>query len=378
VSDRQDSGVEENPPGQNPDDALLACVPIHNPGTFYASGSRQWQGIPGIEQAANGRLWATWYSGGAGEGPDNYCLLVTSEADGKPWSSPVIVIDPPGYVRAFDPLLWTDPTGRLWFFWAQSYHMFDGRAGVWAIHTDHPERADCKWSSPRRICDGIMMNKPTVTRDGHWLLPAAIWSYENVPRNVVYHPAMEGLRNSWVVRSTDNGKTFSRIGGSEVPQRTADEHMIVERNDGSLWMLVRTRYGIGESFSHDAGVTWSPGQPSTIAGPVSRFFIRRLRSGRLLLVNHHAFTKRNNLAAMLSDDDGKTWHGMLMLDARNDVSYPDGVEGPDGYIRVIYDRSRYGEKEILMACFTETDILNGLPVSPHSRLRVLIDTASAR
>ena len=32
-----------------------------------------------------------------------------------------------------------------------------------------------------------------------------------------------------------------------------------------------------------------------------------------------------------SVDDGKTWYGNLMLDAREQVSYPDGVEGEDGF-----------------------------------------------
>ncbi len=34
--------------------------------------------------------------------------------------------------------------------------------------------------------------------------------------------------------------------------------MVVERKDGSLWMLLRTSYGIGQSVSADGGATWSP------------------------------------------------------------------------------------------------------------------------
>ena len=37
----------------------------------YADDQRQFQGIPSIAMTPGGRLWATWYSGGAGEGPDN-------------------------------------------------------------------------------------------------------------------------------------------------------------------------------------------------------------------------------------------------------------------------------------------------------------------
>ena len=39
-------------------------------------------------------------------------------------------------------------------------------------------------------------------------------------------------------------------------------------------------------------------------------------------------------------DGGKSYEGFLLLDERSDVSYPDAVEGSDGYIYIIYDRER--------------------------------------
>ena len=41
----------------------------------YKAIDRAWQGIPGIEITANGRLWAVWYSGGQTEGNENYVVL---------------------------------------------------------------------------------------------------------------------------------------------------------------------------------------------------------------------------------------------------------------------------------------------------------------
>ena len=346
---------------------------ITQPGPKYAAESRLWQGIPGLEQARNGRLWAVWYSGGTGEGPDNYIILATSEDDGRTWSQPVLTVDPPGMVRAYDPCLWHDPLGRLWLFWAQSYDFFDGRAGVWCIRCDDSTVARPAWSAPRRIANGVMMNKPTALSTGEWLLPTAVWAYRTP-----HLPELSHERYSNVLCTTDQGETFSIRGGADVPDRQFDEHMIVERKDGSLWMLVRTRYGIGESVSTDRGCTWSPGKPSPLGGPGSRFFIRRLRSGRLLLVNHHNFTKRNNLTAMLSDDDGQTWYGHLLLDGRSQVSYPDGIEAEDGRIYVIYDRERYGAKEVLMAVFTEQDVIQGRCTSPHARLQVVVNKVVSR
>lgn len=355
------------------DEKDLALQPppvITDPGDKYAPENRVWQGIPGIERSPGGRLWAVWYSGGESEGPDNYVQVVTSDDDGESWSRPVVVVDPPGKARAYDPVLWIDPLNRLWLFWAQSYEWFDGRCGVWAIHTGDLENASPQWSAPVRICNGIAMNRPTVLTTGEWLLPAAVWNREPML------PEMDAERKSNVICSTDEGKTWSLRGGADVPDRYFDEHMVVELKDGRLWMLVRTHNeagGIGESFSSDRGFTWTPGGPSKLTGPNSRFHIKRLRSGRLLLINHYGFTKRSHMTALLSDDEGETWPHKLLLDERSSVSYPDAVETEDGRIYAIYDRDRFGDREILMAVFREDDIISGKCVSPEARMKCVID-----
>ncbi|TMV51588.1 exo-alpha-sialidase [Paenibacillus mesophilus] len=332
---------------------------------------RRWQGIPGVEIADNGRLWATFYSGGDDEGPDNYVALVTSVDGGSTWSDIRYVVDPPGKVRAYDPCLWHDPSGRLWLFWAQSFGWYDGRCGVFAATCDNSGDAEPRWSEPRRIADGIMMNKPTVLGNGDWLFPIAVWACQRSPLN-----DLPEERYSNVYRSSDQGATFHKLGFADIPNRAFDEHMVVERNEGSLWMLVRTHYGVGESESRDGGATWTPGRLSPIEGPDSRFFIRRLQSGRLLLVNHdRSERKRSRLTAMLSDDDGQSWSHRLMLDERMNVSYPDGVQGKDGRIYLIYDRERKTDKEILLAVFTEEDVMNGKCVSPGSVLGQIVNKA---
>jgi len=355
---------------------------IANPGPEYQSVNRHWQGIPGIECAANGRLWAAWYSGGVEEGPGNYVVLVTSADAGATWSGPVLVIDPGAPRRAFDPCLWHDPRGWLWLFWAESTGLYDGRAGVWAMCAADATGARPEFFAPQRLANGIMMNKPTVLSSGEWLLPIAVWSH----RTPV--PELARERFSSVYGSPDQGATWVRRGTADVPARSFDEHMVIERRDGSLWMLVRTKTGIGESLSTDRGLTWSPGRPTTIWGPDSRFYIRRLRSGRLLLVNHDPQGQpdqrvRRNLTAWLSEDDGTTWIGGLRLDDRANVSYPDGIETGDGRQYIIYDRNR-GDRpnvargggadgEILLAVFTEQDVLARTCVSPGSQLRRIVN-----
>jgi predicted neuraminidase len=348
-----------------------STVIVASPGPEYADDTRLWQGIPGIERASNGRLWALWYSGGKTEGPGNYVVLVTSADDGQTWSGPKLVIDPGAPRRAFDPVLWHDPQGRLWLFWAQSVEWFDGRAGVWAITTSDSDSESPTWSEPRRICDGIMMNKPTVLSSGEWLLPAAVWKR-------ALNLGVPGMPpDAYACCSVDSGASWEVLGAADVPGSTFDEHMIVDRGDGSLWMLVRTEYGIGESISIDRGRTWSPGQESSIPHVDTRFFIRRLASGRLIMVRHNPpdMKSRSHLTAYLSDDDGRSWYGGFVIDEREGVSYPDGLQSPDGSIYIIYDFERYGAKQILMAKLSEDDIVQGAPVSYKNRLRVLVNQA---
>jgi hypothetical protein len=349
-----------------------AVVPNFSPGPEYADDQRRFQGIPGLERSPNGRLWAVWYAGGDDEGSQNYVIVVTSGDDGKTWSGPKLVVDPPGTVRAFDPTLWLDPAGRLWLFWAQSYANPDHWCGVWAMTTREADREDASWTDPRWICDGIMMNKPTVLSTGEWLLPASVWR-EHGPK-----PIPEKLAGANVVISRDQGETFATLGRAQVDDPLFDEHSIIERRDGSLWMWIRVVSGIATSVSTDRGVTWSHGEPSPLKHTSSRFFIRRLHSGRLLLVKHSPpdRPRRSHLTAYLSDDDGATWRGGLLLDERDGVSYPDGFQSPEGTIYVVYDFARYGDKKILMATFTEEDVLAGAFASPAARSRVLINQAT--
>ena len=213
------------------------------------------------------------------------------------------------------------------------------------------------------------MCKPTVLSSGEWVLPASTWrDTDNSARVVV---------------STDKGKTFRLRGACNVPRevREFDEHMIVERKDKSLWMLVRTKYGIGESVSNDRGETWSTLVPSAVRHPSARFFIRRLSSGNLLLVKHGAISKktgRSHLIAYLSEDDGYKWSGGLLLDERSGVSYPDGQQSHDGTIHIVYDYSRTGAREILMASFTEEDVVTGNTASETVSLRMVVSKFPGR
>ena len=334
----------------------------------YSIDKRLWQGIPSIEVSKKGRIFLTYYSGGTKEEVGNFCILSQSD-DGEHFEDIAITFQ--DGARCYDPCLWIDPLGRLWFTWA-----VDPDRAVWASVCDDPDACNLVWSEPKRIGREVMMNKPTVLSTGEWIFPIAVW---NVLGPIVQQ-SDEKEKLAFAYKSIDNGKSFERLGGCDMPKRSFDEHMILELEDGRLAMYVRTTYGIGVSYSYDRGKTWTKGENSGLRGPCSRFFIRRLSSGRILQINHYNNVGRSHLTAMLSEDDGKTWPYKLLLDERANVSYPDATENEDGYIYITYDRERgafldsldkvyASAREILVAKITENDIINGSLTSEGGYLK---------
>ena len=344
----------------------------------FSAEKRLWQGIPSVEVTLGGRMFLTYYSGGTKEEIGNYCILAKSD-DGEHFED-VAIAYKEGF-RCYDPCVWIDPLGRLWF----TFGIAPDHA-VWASVCDDPDGDELVWSEPRLIGREVMMNKPTVLSSGEWLFPIAVWDLianAGGPNGVVDPSGRQSdatERLAFVYRTADNGESFERLGGSNVPQRSFDEHMVLELGDGRLAMYVRTKYGIGVSYSNDKGVTWSEGEDSGLGGPCSRFFISRLKSGRILLVNHYGYTGRSHLTAMLSEDDGRSWPYKLLFDERIGVSYPDATENADGYIYITYDRERgaflnslekaySSAREVLLAKISEQDIMAGSLISEKGYLK---------
>ena len=353
------------------------CMLITDPEQLkeYTSEKRNWQGIPGIEVTAKGRMFAVFYSGGITEDVGNYSLLVKSDDSGKTWSEPIAVAYAGAESRAYDPCIWIDPQERLWFFYAvMPNHRQMG------VCCNAPDADMLDWGAEQVIGHDVMLNKPIVLKDGRWLLPIAIWrDGVKVKFETAHTPKL-----SYVYESRDNGQTFTRLGGADVPNRSYDEHMLLERRDGSLLMFVRLMKGIGKSLSFDGGMTWTAGENTGLGGPNSRFFLGRLRSGNVILINHAVSDTRSNLTAFLSEDDGETFPMSLLLDDRPDISYPDLKQTADGLIYVIYDRERGAiyqkmripseemAKEILFCTFREEDIRAGKLISPDAKMRQVV------
>ncbi|MBQ3288479.1 MAG: exo-alpha-sialidase [Kiritimatiellae bacterium] len=363
-------------------DLALVPPPLNtNPGPEYGSAKERWAMNNGAALTPKGRLWASWIGGG--DSPDAYTVCAFSDDNGETWNPPALVVD--GHDPTHLPFprsniianLWTDPAGKLHLFVSQSMWHNDGRMGVWETVCANPDDAKPAWSPIRRICDGAVLNKPIVLKNGTWLLPV------EAPGTWKQWVGMFGTNGkdagAFALASTDGGKTWARRGGVTVPRSTWPEPHFLELKDGTIRMYMRSHKGLRMAESHDEGRTWGEvTKPAGMDQPSARCQVRALASGNWIFVKHlsppDSFNenKRIGLIAYLSHDEGKTWEGGLVLDDRWWDSYPDVEQGPDGTIYVTHDFERGREAEIYLHKFTEADILAKKFQSPQSRQGIIV------
>lgn len=362
--------TERSKAGFGSDNARVPCKVLYRPtDEKYSESIRNFQGCPTVAVTKKGRVFLGWYSGGIREPHmENYNYLTYSD-DGVNFKNALLVIpsDADRGVHALDIQLWIAPNGALWVFWVQNNAIKDGSDGVdmlirsqsqpmvshdgwtfpdmrhteWCVVCDDPDADDPVFSEPRLLDIGFLRCKPLVLSSGRWLF----FNYDQLNDRYGYSI------------SDDNGVTFTRRYGAKKYLTPFDEAMAYQRKDGSIRMFARARCGeLPESISYDNGENWQEATLSGIPNPSTRFFVSRTPSGRVMLVNNHHPSQRTDMTVYLSEDDGVTWKYKKCIDNRASLSYPD-VDFYDGKIYLTYDRERTGAKEILLAVFTEDDII---------------------
>ncbi|MBQ8657850.1 MAG: exo-alpha-sialidase [Clostridia bacterium] len=112
----------------------------------YCLQTQQWQGIPAFAMTEKGRMFVCFYSGTKTEDLGNYCALIRSDDEGKTWSEPIAVSYFGEKSRAYDPCVWIDPKGRLWF-----YYSVTPCQKVYAVVCENPDASELTWCGERKI-----------------------------------------------------------------------------------------------------------------------------------------------------------------------------------------------------------------------------------
>lgn len=123
--------------------------------------------------------------------------------------------------------------------------------------------------------------------------------------------------------STDDGKTWKASNlidlGGKGHHGGVTEPTLTELEDGRLWMLIRTNWGeFWSAWSHDGGKFWRILEPSGIEASSAPGLIRRTDSGRLLLIWNREFPEGKE-EFELSGGDG-IWSETPVSNFRSELS----------------------------------------------------------
>ncbi len=213
------------------------------------------------------------------------------------------------------------------------------------------------WSDPVRIFGGRAgaLTDIITTRQNTVVLP--ITGYRREPSRAV----------QFVMVTADDGSTWTQriidIGGHG-HHDGAMEPTMVELNDGRLWMLIRTTHDwFYERFSSDGGLTWTEPVQTEISSSSSPGMLRRLASGRLVLVWNRVRPEgmsepewstqplarrgggfairpsswhREEVSLAFCSDDGRTWSKPVVIARQKNgwLSYPRLFEPAPGEIKL--------------------------------------------
>lgn len=279
------------------------------------------------------------------EQPENrYHILCrrTSRDHGTTWSDPEVLIELPedkGYWGGLEALAGSDGEVHVWFMHDRGTGVFgpamlgEGDKAkmnlqgqildIWHLKS---EARQSRWPMPKRIWEGytgsfnsiIQMKSGRIVLPFSWLTNQTWLNRGEGMDTFTFH----GNFTSTVVYSDDQGATWQqgtrdiKVWAFEAAYAYGScEPVVIELQDGRVWMLIRTQNGrFYQSFSKD-GASWSVASPTPLISSDSPAGLVRLNDGRLVLIWNaclrypYAYGGRQVIHAAISEDDGKTWIG---------------------------------------------------------------------
>jgi predicted neuraminidase len=292
-----------------------------------------------IVETRNG-LVAAWF-GGTREGANDVGIWVSRYAAGR-WTPPVEAatgIEPDGTrYPCWNPVLF-DMADALTLF----YKVGPNPRSWWGMVRTSKDHGRT-WSAGRRLPDqvlGPIKNKPIRLTDGAIVSPSSTESPERPSRWRVHFE-----------RSIDSGRTWTLArppASADGAQIDAIQPSILTHPGGRLQALGRTRSGrIFETWSHDAGKTWSPLALTSLPNPNAGTDAVTLRDGRHVIVYNHTAEGRSPLNVAVSGD-GRTWQPALVLESGpGEYSYPAVIQTSNGSVHVTYTWKRLRIKHVVI------------------------------
>jgi predicted neuraminidase len=224
------------------------------------------------------------------------------------------------------------------------------KTGKWWAYVKRSHDDGLTWSKPERLYNGLfgpVKNKPVLLSDGAILSPTS-----------TEHTGIDG--RMWRVhfeRSTNGGQSWQFIGPvNDGGVIDAIQPSILFHPNKRLQALGRTSQGkLFEIWSNDEGRSWGEMTLMNLPNPNSGTDALTLRDGRHVLVYNHTSQRpegkngpRSPLNVVVSSD-GKKWQAALVLENQpGEFSYPAIIQTSDGLVHITYTWKRQTIRHVVV------------------------------
>jgi predicted neuraminidase len=277
-----------------------------------------------IVELRNGDLMASWFGGSKEGAPD--VAIWSSRRTAAGWSAPAELAREPN-IACYNPVIFYTRDGRLWL-----YYKFGPHPSSWSAARRWSDDDGKTWSPIEHLPAGIygpIRAKPLVMADGTVVSGTSVESY--------------GSWACWIERSTDHGRSWTRIGPIQAPIYGLIQPSVVSRGGNRLQLYARSTLGkIYTATSDDAGLTWTPAHAIDVPNPNSGIDAVAISGGRTVLVYNNTTKGRTPLNLAVSKD-GEHFQMFRTLESEpGEYSYPALIQGRDGDLHITYtwDRKR--------------------------------------
>lgn len=312
-----------------------------------------------IVELKDGALLSAWF-GGSGEGKPDVAIWSSRHTAGG-WSRPTELAREPN-IPCWNPVLFHTTDGKLWL-----YYKFGPNPAEWTAGRRFSTNEGHTWSPTEHLPAGILgpvRAKPLVLAEG------------GPDGTIVSGSSIESYRSwaAWIERSTDNGKTWSKLGplvpalpqGAEpAPGKTSNktpksapapsypnfgiiQPSVVALSPKHLRLYARSTEQIAHiciADSYDAGLTWTQPHPIDLPNPNSGIDAVALKDSRpedtrIVLIYNDTPHGRTPLKLAISTD-GEHFHNFLTLESQpGEFSYPAIIQTRSGDLEITYTYNR--------------------------------------
>ena len=300
----------------------------------------------------NGDLMAAWFGGTAERAPD-VAIWGSRRVNGK-WSAPVELEREKG-VPSWNPVLFHTRDGRLWL-----YYKVGPSPSQWAAGRMYSEDEGQTWSKDERLPAGLLgpiRAKPLILDDETIVAGSSVEAHETSA--------------AWIERSTDNGKTWLKIGPititrevdaaeppapdppKDAPGWAADkgprefggiiQPSVISLGGKHLRLYARTHTlasKVAVSDSMDNGLTWTQARYIDVPQNNSGLDVTRLKDGRIVMIFNNTTVGRTPLNLAIGTDGEHFRVFATLEDTVGQYSYPALIQGPDGALEMTYTWQR--------------------------------------